>query len=65
MEWTGSSKDLILEPTENEFIANLIIKKTSWYKNFVQLHKAKGSVAFKIYSVIFALAIGFLLVTGL
>jgi hypothetical protein len=64
LEWTGSSKDVILEPTDNELIAKLTVKNTGWYRNLVQLHKAKGGVAFKIYAVVFAIAIIALLVSG-
>ena len=64
LEWTGSSKDLILEPTENVLVAKLTIKNTSWYRNLVQLHKAKGGTAFKVYAVIFAIALGLLLISG-
>lgn len=64
LEWTGSSKDLILEPTDNDLVAKLTIKNTSWYRNLVQLHKAKGGTAFKIYAVIFAVALGLLLISG-
>ena len=64
LEWTGSSKDLILEPTDNDQVAELTIKYTSWYRNLVQLHKAKGGTAFKVYAVIFAVALGVLLISG-
>ena len=68
LEWTGSSKDLVLEPSDkdidNKKLARLTIKHTSWYRNLVQLHKAKGGTAFKIYAVIFATALGILLVSG-
>jgi len=64
LEWTGSSKDLILEPADNALVARLTIKHTSWYRNLVQLHKAKGGTPFKIYAVIFAVALGLLLISG-
>ena len=64
LEWTGSSKDLILEPTDNDRVAELTVKHTSWYRSLVQLHKAKGGVPFKIYATIFAVALGMLLVSG-
>jgi hypothetical protein len=64
LEWTGSSKDLILEPTDNNLVAKLTVKHTSWYRNLVQLHKAKGGTAFKVYAVIFAVVFGILLVSG-
>lgn len=64
LEWTGSSKDVILEPTDNELIAKLTVKNTSWYRNLVQLHKAKGGIAFKVYAAVFAVSILALLVSG-
>ncbi len=64
LEWTGSSKDVILEPTDNALIAKLTVKHTSWYRNLVQLHKAKGGTAFKVYAVILAVSIGALLISG-
>lgn len=63
-EWTGSSKDVILEPTGNESVAKLTVKHTTWYRNLVQLHKAKGGIAFKVYAAVFAIAIAILLVSG-
>ena len=64
LEWTGSSKDVILEPTNNELLAKLTVKNTTWYRNLVQLHKAKGGTAFKVYAVIFAISIAALLISG-
>jgi len=64
LEWTGSSKDLLLEPTAQERVATLTVKKTSLYRNLVQLHKAKGGIAFKIYAAFFAFALLGLLVSG-
>jgi hypothetical protein len=64
LEWTGSSKDLILEPSDKNHVAKLTIKHTSWYRNLVQLHKAKGGTAFKVYAVMFAAALGLLLISG-
>ena len=64
LEWTGSSKDIILEPADNNQVAELTIKHTSWYRNLVQLHKAKGGTPFKVYAAIFAVALGMLLLSG-
>ncbi len=64
LEWTGSSKDIILEPSANEQTAKLTVKHTSWYRNLVQLHKAKGGNAFKVYAAVFASALALLLVSG-
>jgi hypothetical protein len=64
LEWTGSSKDVILEPTSDPLIAQLKIKHTSWHRHFVQLHKAKGGIVFKVYATILAIGLLFLLISG-
>lgn len=64
LEWTGSNMDIILEPTRQPLIAKLQIKNTSWHRQFVQLHKAKGGEPFKVYAVIFATALLLLLISG-
>lgn len=64
LEWTGSSKDLILEPGSAPDMATLTVKNTSWYRSLVQLHKAKGGTPFKVYAALFALCLGALLVSG-
>jgi len=64
LEWTGSSNDVILEPTSDPLIAQLKIKNTGWHRHFVQLHKAKGGVAFKVYATILAVGLLFLLISG-
>jgi hypothetical protein len=64
LEWTGSKVDIIVEPTSRPLIAKLKIKKTSWHRQFVQLHKAKGGSPFKVYAVILAIALLLLLVSG-
>jgi len=64
LEWTGSSKDISLEPSNDTRVAKLTIKHTSWYRNLVQLHKAKGGIVFKVYAAFFAIAMGFILFSG-
>ncbi|WP_299078067.1 PepSY domain-containing protein [uncultured Paraglaciecola sp.] len=64
LEWTGSDKDISLAPTDNTLVAQLTVKKTSWYRNLVQLHKAKGGVIFKVYAVVFAISMLLLLFSG-
>ncbi|MCF6203695.1 MAG: PepSY domain-containing protein [Methylococcaceae bacterium] len=64
LEWTGSSKDVVLEPTSDPLIAQLKIKNTGWHRHFVQLHKAKGGIAFKVYATILAVGLLFLLISG-
>ena len=64
LEWTGSDMDVVLEPTSQPLLARLKIKNTSWYRKFVQLHKAKGGTPFKVYSAVFATALLLLMVSG-
>ncbi len=64
LEWTGSKVDIIIAPTSKPLIAQLQIKQTSWHRQFVQLHKAKGGKPFKVYAVIFAIALLLLLISG-
>jgi hypothetical protein len=45
-------------------MAQLTVKETSWYRNLVQLHKAKGGIVFKIYAAVFAIALGLILISG-
>jgi len=64
LEWSGSSMDVIIETTSQPLIAQLKIKHTSWYRQLVQLHKAKGGDPFKVYATILATALLLLLITG-
>ncbi len=64
LEWTGSNRDIILKPTANPLIANIKIKNTTQYRQFVQLHKAKGGIAFKVYATILAISLLLLLISG-
>ena len=63
-EWTGAKLDVRLEPTRNPFVARLEIKNTHWHRFLVQLHKAKGGQAFKVYAVILATGLMILFITG-
>jgi len=64
LEWTGSETDVVLEPTSQPRIVKLKIKQTGWHRQFVQLHKAKGGVPFKVYATLFAFVLLVLLITG-
>ena len=64
MEWTGSKRDILLEPTADPLTAKLSIKETTWYRNLVQLLKAKGGQLFKVYAAILAIGLFAILLTG-
>ena len=64
LEWTGASRDVVLEPTPDPLVATLTIKETTLYRNFVQLHKAKGGIVFKFYAAGLATALFLILLSG-
>jgi hypothetical protein len=64
LEWTGSNIDVVLEPTADPLVAKLKIKDTTWYRHFVQLHKAKGGQLFKYYAAFFAISLLLILLSG-
>jgi len=63
-EWSGSYVNVILAPTANPFKLKLIIKEAQLHRFFVQLHKAKGGVAFKVYAAIVSVCLLFLFISG-
>lgn len=63
-EWTGSKRDVILEPTAEQLTARLTVKETTWYRSLVQLHKAKGGQLFKVYAAVLAFSLFAILSTG-
>jgi len=64
LEWTGSERDVVLEPTSDNLSAKLTIKETTWYRHLVQLHKAKGGQLFKVYAAILAASLFTILLSG-
>ncbi len=64
LEWTGSARDVELEPTADPLLAKLTIKETTWYRNLVQLHKAKGGQLFKVYAAALAISLFAILASG-
>lgn len=64
LEWSGSNINVVLAPTFQPLVATFKIENTSWYRQFVQLHKAKGGTPFKVYATAFAIALMLLLISG-
>jgi hypothetical protein len=64
-EWTGSRRDITIEPGSAPNLAKVTIKEASLHRTFVQLHKAKGGTVFKVYATILAVALLLLVLTGL
>jgi hypothetical protein len=64
LEWAGSRRDVWLEPTSDPLLASFTVLDTTWYRNLVQLHKAKGGVVFKTYAAALSVALVMMLSTG-
>ncbi len=64
LEWTGSERDVILMATGDPNKAQLVVKETSWYRQLVQLHKAKGGQLFKVYAAVLAISLFMILFSG-
>ncbi|MEK6554940.1 MAG: PepSY domain-containing protein [Bdellovibrionota bacterium] len=63
-EWMGAGADFILEPTDDPARLKAQYKTPNGHRFFVQLHKAKGGLPFKILAGAFALGLIALLITG-
>ena len=63
-EWTGSRRDITIEPSDDPLVANVSIKEATPHRILVQLHKAKGSTVFKAYATVLALVLFLLVVSG-
>lgn len=64
-EWTGSRRDVTVEPTDDALKATVTIKEASPHRIMVQLHKAKGGLIFKVYASLLALSLFLLVLSGL
>lgn len=64
LEWSGSERDVVLEPTDDPTVAVLTVKETTWYRNLVQLHKAKGGTPFKVFAAFLAGSLILILASG-
>ncbi len=65
LEWTGAERDVLLKPTADPLQATLVIKETTPWRHLVQLHKAKGNELAKAISVIWAIGLVLILLSGL
>ena len=63
-QWSGARSEIALAPTADPLVAEATIKEASLHRWLVQLHKAKGSVFFKVYASILALVLFVLSVSG-
>ncbi len=63
-EWPGTAIEVNIETNPKLHTAKMEIKKSSWYRHLVQLHKSKGGFLFKLYATLLSIALLVLLLTG-
>lgn len=63
LEWRGAALRVALESTQPTE-ARLTVQKASWYKKLLELHTAHGTTAFKVYTLMLAISLLMLLITG-
>ncbi len=63
-EWPGTAIEVNIKTNSELNMAEMEIKKASWYRHLVQLHKSKGGFLFKIYATFLSIALLMLLLTG-
>lgn len=64
LQWSGSNRNVILQATNKPLLARMTVENTHAYRVLVQLHKAKGGIAFKIYAAALSTALFLLLISG-
>jgi hypothetical protein len=65
LEWSGVARDIVLKPSQNPGEAILTINEASAYRRLVQLHKAKGNAFAKGVSILWAVGLLGMFVSGL
>ena len=64
LSWTGARSEAAVSAAEDPMAASVEIKGASLHRLFVQLHKAKGSTAFKLYATSLAIVLFLLVISG-
>lgn len=64
LQWTGARSEVSVNATQDPLVAEVSLKQATFHRWLVQLHKAKGSTAFKIYATILAAALFLLVASG-
>jgi len=64
LNWGGSNINVYFEINKSTLSAELEIYDASWYRQLVQLHKAKGGLGFKIYAAFLAVSLLLILLSG-
>ncbi len=64
LTWTGARSEVSVAATDDPFVAEVAVREASFHRWMVQLHKAKGSVFFKIYATLLASVLFLLVASG-
>lgn len=64
LSWTGARSEASVAASADPMVAEVAVKEASVHRWLVQLHKAKGSVWFKLYATALALVLFLLVLSG-
>ena len=64
LSWSGARSEAKVVATNDPLVAEVEVKEASLHRWLVQLHKAKGSTAFKIYATVLAIVLFLLVLSG-
>ena len=64
-DWSGARSEVTLVPGETANSVTMTVKQPTFYRVFVQLHKAKGATLFRVYASFVAFTLFMLVATGL
>ncbi len=65
LTWNGARAEIELAASSDPMVAEATIREASFHRWLVQLHKAKGSTAFKVYATILAIVLFLLVASGI
>jgi len=65
LTWVGARSEASVSATDDPATAEVHVKEATIHRWLVQLHKAKGSVFFKVYATLLALVLFTLVVSGM
>jgi hypothetical protein len=64
-DWSGARSEVTVVPGETANSVKMTVKQPTFYRVFVQLHKAKGATLFRVYASFVAFTLFMLVATGL
>ena len=64
LSWNGARSEIAFAPADSAAETEVTIREASFHRWLVQLHKAKGSTAFKVYASALAAVLALLVFSG-